>query len=342
MPSGALDTFSGSNGSALGSNWVTALNEGSGGGATQQSGNARLRTGTTLGNRISVRLNIAARSDAEVIFNWAIPTAGATYGAVWFRANSAIDTGTGYGISLEANDMYLSRSPGGYAVVNVAQHTHGLPAGTNVKSRVAVFGNRIRARTWRSSDPEPTNVWQIDYTDSSPLAAGSIGMTNASGLSGSRDFNFDNFGAFDTITPSQATATGSGAVVPGGELGKVVLKVFGGSTAPAGSLSRTRVVLRTFTGSTTPTGVARRALTRVFAGAVTPAGALRKVPAKRLVASTTPAGTFRKVTIKRLSGSAPAQGALTTTFVGRIFGRPGLAIITVVQEGVVRIRHRKG
>lgn len=341
MPSGATDTFSGTNGSALGSNWVTALAEGTGA-ATQQSGNARLRTGSTTGQRISVRLNISARSDAEVIFNWAVPSAGSTYGAAWFRANSAIDTATGYGLSLEANDMYLSRSPGGYANVNVAQHTHGFAAGTNVKSRIAVFGNRIRARTWRSSDPEPTNVWQIDYTDSSPLAAGSIGMTNASGVSGARDFNFDNYAAFDTITPSQATASGSGGVVPTGDLGKVVLKTFSGATTPAGATSVRRVVVRLFSGATTPTGVSRRALTRIFGGATTPSGTLRKTPLKRLLASTAPGGSLVRKPIKRLSGQTNTQGALATADVGRIFGRPGLVVIRVIQQGVVRVRHRKG
>lgn len=343
MPSGAKETFTGANGATPSTTNITlAFNIGTGGGISIQSNQLRIRTGTLINDRTSIRLTGVSVANCEVEFDWTVLSFSLGYALFMIRANTAIDSGTGYFISLKPTDMELSKSTS-YNGTDVVTYTHGFPVGSALTTRVAMFGSRIRVRTWLTSGSEPTSVWQIDWTDpGTALSAGAIGWTLASASSGSKDAFFDNFDVHDTITPGQATLNATGSITPAGALINRPSKKFAASITPTGALGRTRVVLKALAGSITPTGAFNKALVRSFAGSLTPTGVLRRSGLKRFTASVTSTATLRRTPAKRMTGSVTPVGAGVVMFIGRIFGRPGLIVMRLVQRAEVRIRHRKG
>jgi len=342
MPTGLVETFTGTNGvSVAGTNFSVTKSD-NGGTATIQSNACRIRTGATAGNRTSIRLNGATRADAEIDFVWTVPASGTSqYPTAWMRTGSLVDTQNGYYFTLEPNDMVFGKSNASYVRTDLVTYTHGFTAGQVVHSRIAVFGNTQRARTWLESTAEPTSVWQITAADTAQPSAGYIGISNVSGTSGAKDLIVDTFYGTDTITPSQAFLLAGGSIAATGSLNKSLLRVFTGSITAAGSLTQLKVVTRLFSGSITAAGTLRKAFPRIFTGSVTAAGTMRKVAAKRLAGTVTPAATIRRSALKRLAGSITAAGTGVPLFVGRIFGRPGLVVVRLVQRAEVRIRHRK-
>lgn len=340
MPSGAVDTFTGANGTSVaGTNWVISKNDGTGA-ATIQSNACRIRTGTTSGNRTSIRVNMADRADTEIDFIWTVPTAGTEYPYAYLRADTLIDTNNGYYFSLEAGDMIAGVSSG-YSGTDLQTYTHGFTAGQVVHTRIAVFGNRCRARTWLQSNSEPTSTWQIDFTDST-WTTGRIGVTTVSASAGAKDLIIDSFNATDTLTPSAATLLATGGITPAGVLLKSPAKKFTGAITPTGALTKIRVVTRVFTGAITPAGALAKSAVKRLAGTIAPTGTMRKVVPKTFTGSITPAATIRKTPVKKFAGAITPSGAAVMMFVGRIFGRPGLAVMRLVENGTVRIRHRRG
>jgi hypothetical protein len=350
MPNGATtETFSGANGAAWNAtNWTTALNQGSGGGLTQQSGQGRIATGTASGNRTSVRLNIAARLDQEVVFDWVVPTAGSQFPFCWVRANSGVDTGSGYYVTLEAGNMELgyAETTNPYSRTALVTLTHGFTAGQVIRTRFAVFGGTgtktLKARSWVVGTQENTGVWQISTTDNHVVnTAGVIGFTTASASSGSKFFFIDNVDVFDAETPSQKTITVGGSIGMSGSLIKTVPKTFVGSITMTGALNVRRVVVRTFTGSITMTGTLRKVPAKLLTGSITPVGTFLKVPRKLLTGSITPIGTYLKYARKRFSGSITPTGTLQINLLGRVFGVPGIVVVTVRKAAEVRARFRR-
>ena len=345
LPSGAaVETFTGADGSAPNpTNWTTARNEGTGGGITIQGNRCRLRSGTADGNRISLRVTgITALADSEIVFDWDI--APDMYPTLILRSDSQISTVNGYTFSLRQNDMTVSRrvSPG---FTDLVTNTHGFVFGEQVRTRVAIFGQRIRARTWLRSQPEPTSVWQIDYTDTGGITAGGyvgITMQSAGSASGSVDFFIDNVSLSDTITPSQATLFATGSITPSGVSIRVPQKKFTASITPAGALIKSRAVYKILTGAVTPSGALVKVIPRLFGGTIAPTGAIRRTPAKRFTASTTPAAFLRKTPARKFAGTITPAGAGVPVFIGRLFGRPGIAVMSLITRASVRIRQRKG
>jgi hypothetical protein len=341
MPSGSANNFTGTNGTSVAGTDFTVPKADNGGAATIQSNACRIRTGASVGNRTSIKMNIATRADAEVDFVWTVPNGTPTqFPYFYMRSGTFMDTASGYFFSLDQNDMNAG-SAVSYSGSNIQTYSHGFTAGQVVHSRFAIFGNRVRARTWLESLSEPTSVWQIDFTDSTHTT-GFIGVTTVCGSAGARDLVIDNFNATDTITPSQATLLATGSITASGSLGRSAFKRFAGSITAAGTLIRLKVVARVFTGSITAAGTMRKAFIRTFSGSITAAGSVRRSALKRFAGSVTPAATIRRQAAKRLSGSITPAGSGTPTFIGRIFGRPGIVVISLIQRAEVRIRHRKG
>jgi hypothetical protein len=349
MPTGAVDTFTGSNGAAWNStNWATALNQGSGGGVTIQGNQGRIATGTTSGNRTSVRLLTAARLDAEVLFDWVVPTALSQFAAIWFRTPSAVDTAYGYYFTLEPNDMgvgwAVSTNP--YIGTDIATFTHGFTAGQVVRTRIAVFGGTgtktLKARSWLASGTEDTSTWQISTTDTHTInTANFIGLTTSAGSAGSKQFFIDNFSAYDTETPSQKTIAVAGSITASGALIKVIPKTFAGSVTASGALLIKRVVVRAFAGSIAPTGALIKVPVKTLAGSLTPVGTFAKTGQKVLGGSIAPIGTFTKFSRKKFAGSITPVGNVVMNFIGRVFGVPGIVVVSVRKAGELRARFRR-
>jgi hypothetical protein len=350
MPNGGVpDTFTGSNGAAWNAtNWAIALNQGSGGSVTIQGNQGRITTGTVAFNRTSVRLLTAARLDQEVVFDWVVPVALSEFPYLYLRSPSAVDTASGYYFSLGANDMTCGygETTNTYNGVDIVTYTHGFVAGQVVRTRVAVFGGTgtktLKARTWLASGTEDTSTWQISATDTHTVnTAGFVGITTSSGSTGSKNFFIDNFDAFDVETPSQKTISVGGSITATGTLTKKVPKLFTGSITPTGALTKMRVVVRLFTGSITATGTFIKVPRKAFAGSITTTGLLVKVPHKAFSGSITAAGTLKRRTNKIFSGTITAVGSLTLTSLGRVFGAPGIVVVTIRKAGELRARFRR-
>lgn len=348
MPSGAVQTFTGSNGaSPSATDITTALNQGSGGSVTIQSNTLQLKTGTTAFNRTSVRITGVSISDGEIEFTWTVPSASVIFMGCFVRANSAIDGGQGYLVSLQAADMTVTRHnpTNTYTGPDLQTITHGFTTGQVVRSRIALFGLRIRARTWLVGNSEPTSLWPIDYTDTVGAGgfttAGSWGLTASSATSGSQNAFFDDLDLHDTITPTQATLFATGSITPTGALTKKAPKTFAGSITPSGALAKSRSVTRAFAGAITPAGAFIKVPLKVLSGTITPTGAFAKRPAKLLTGSIVPTGILHKRPAKKMSGTITPTGGAVITFIGRIFGRPGVAVMNLLQRATVTIRYRR-
>lgn len=351
MPGGVPDTFTGTNGTSIASstNWTQADAEGTGFSATLQSGQGRLGTGTVTGNRYSLRSNIAARLNQEIVFDWVVPVANTIFPSAWVRSASAIDGASGYYFTLIPSTMTVGygETTHTYADTDLVTVTHGFTAGQIVRTRIAVFTTSgttktLKARTWLVGNSEPTSTWQINTTDTHVVdTAGVIGFTIASNSTGTKFFFIDNFDAFDTETPSQATLAANGTVTPTGVLGKIVIKNFAGGITPSGALTKSRAVTRAFSGGVTPTGVLVKVMPKNFSGVVTPVGTFVKLPRKNFSGVVTPTATLRRTIVKKFAGAITPVGTLVVLNVGRVFGRPGVVVMNWINAATVTIRHRR-
>lgn len=345
MPSGAPETFTGSDGSAPSATNITTVLANGTGAATIQSNQMRMRTGTTLAQRLSVRLTGVSVADSETVFTWTVPTLNSIYPQFAVRAGTNIDTGNGYYVNLESSDMTLARHVA-YSGPDLVNYTHGFTVGQVVKTRVAIFGQVIRVRTWLASNSEPTSVWQITATDlvgsGGISAAGMIGFTVASGSAGAKDFFLDDVDCKDTLTPTQATLLATASISPAGLTIKKMPKTFAASITPTGALSTMRVVVKLLTASISPAGAFKKALPRLFTASITPAGVLVKRTNKIFTSLTGPVAFITNRVSRKFTGSISPVGTESRTFLGRVFGRPGIVVMTVVRRAEVRIRHRRG
>lgn len=350
MPTGAVDTFTGSNGAAFNAtNWAIALNQGTGGGATIQGNQGRIATGATSGNRTSVRLLTAARLNQEVVLDWVVPALNTMFPAVWLRTPTLVDTASGYYFTLAAGDMTVgygaTTTP--YNGVDLVTFTHGFVAGQIVRTRIAVFTTTgstktLKARTWLASGSEDTSTWQISTTDTHVVdTAGFVGVTVSSGSAASKNFFIDNFDAYDTETPSQKTLLATGSITATGSLIKLMPKRFTGSITPAGALLVRRVVTRTFAGAVTAAGVLKKVPLKAFGGSITPTGAFIKVPRKMLGGTIAPSGTLIRLPRKIFAGVITPTGNVLITYIGRVFGVPGIAVVKILKAGELRARFRR-
>lgn len=323
-------------------NWTLALNDGTGGGFQIVNNQGRIRSGNVAINRTSVRLNGVIVADADVVFDWVVNPSG-SYSHLMMRSSAPIDTGTGYQILLGATDMYLSRRVTYSNYLDLVTYTHGFTVGQAVRTRMAIFGQRIRVRTWLQSNPEPTSVWQIDTTDTGGVsAAGYIGWTIMASTAGSKDFFIDNVDAKTTLTPQQATIIAGGTILTVGTLRKLPTKSFAGTVSSSGAFTKIRAVVRLLAGTVVPTGALRRTPNKTLVGVLAPTATTVKQVNKKLAGSVASSATFRRAFIKRLTGNITPAGASTVTLIGRIFGSPGQAVVRLITDAAVRIRHRSG
>lgn len=349
MPSGGVaDTFTGANGAAPNTtNWAMSYNTGTGAAISIQGNQCRLRTGTAANNRISMRLLTAAVSGMEILFDWIVPSSSTQYPEIWFHTGTTQDTAYGHYFTLTENDMDVGYSTvaSQYNKIGIVTYTHGFTAGQAVRTRIACFTSgsvtTLKARTWLQSGSENTAVWQVSSTDTHVLTTGYTGFTTAAATAGAKDFFIDNVDAWDTETPSQKSISVGGSITATGSLVKSMPKTFVGSITAAGTLTKMRVVVRAFTGSITAAGTFVKVPRKAFAGSITPVGTYAKRSAKVFTGSITTVGTFNKFAKKRFAGSITAVGDLTLTSLGRIFGVPGIVVVSIRKAGELRARFRR-
>lgn len=347
MPSGSVDTFSGTTGTtAVGTNWTMPTNQGSGGSWTYQSGQGRLRTGSTAFNRSSVAVNRASLADGEMVLEFVVPAHNTMFPAVYARAGTNADGDGGYYFLINnGNDglIRMGKWVPNYTGVPLSSISYTFTPGVLMKMRVAVFGSRIRMRMWVAANPEATGTWDMDFTDSGTMpSTGKWAITSSSASAGSKDFFVDNFDLLDTVTPSQQSITVGGSITATGAFIKRVPKIFAGSITATGAFAKVKVVTRVFTGSITATGALARSATKRMTGSITATGVLKRNATKRFTGSVTAAGVLKRNAAKVFTGSVAPAGAVFIQFVGRVFGYPGILVMKVIKPGDLRIRFRRG
>ena len=159
--------------------------------------------------------------------------------------------------------------------------------------------------------------------------------------------NPNNSGGFGDVTCSFAIISNTGkifagSITPSGTAIKSIRKSpFGGSITATGALVAKRVVVRALSGSITATGAFAKQASKVLGGTITAIGVALKRTNKALGGSITIAATIRRSLIKRLTGSITPSGLFAGMDVGRVFGQPGIAVVTIVKAGWARMRVRR-
>jgi len=168
------------------------------------------------------------------------------------------------------------------------------------------------------------------------VGAAGAKTVNFTGSSGTGQWYWILFELFESaITPT-------GSVSATGVMTKNVTKIpFTGSVTAAGVVTLLKVVVRVFTASVTATGAFIKRAQKVLTGSITPVGGGYKIIQKLpFTGSVTPTGAFRKAYVKLFAGSVTAVGTFASTFLGRVFGRPGITRVTVnrAAKAIIRIR----
>jgi hypothetical protein len=165
------------------------------------SGYGRHVCATVNSSRRSTVTALHANSDQTVdIAVSATATGGSMYAHVSARA---LDVNNMYLLRLEHTtggsiNMQIRKRVGG-TETQVGSTTfspeQGYTAGTFIRVRFRVVGTSLKAKIWRTTDPEPDG-WRIDETDSSLTAADPIGfrsIVSASNTNVNPEIRYDNY-----------------------------------------------------------------------------------------------------------------------------------------------------
>lgn len=259
------------------------------------------------------------------------------------RSVRELNTGTSYYFTLQANKMEVGRYNSSYSATTLTSKSHvGSSPGQIMRSRIALFGSSIRARTWRADAAEPTSIWHIDIVDTVVGGSGYFGFTQAVSSSGAKRLQIDNVGIFDTRTPEIQRYALESWLSPYGTFSKSMPRLFPATVTPSGDLSVRRVVLRSFSGSIEASGISSRAIPKILSGSIVAVGGISKVAYRFFEGSSRPNATIARRPWRFFAGEINLSGETRARNAGRIFGKPGMAIIKIKKAGQARARIRRG
>lgn len=251
------------------------------------------------------------------------------------------------------NSSPIDGTPAWTSNTGTLNTSHTFPSITTVQSaslRVgatnAIFGNPATTTTWTAPSGWTTDAPSPDASSYTHLGVFHHLLT-ASGSTGTAVATSQR----TTLSPGEmllsfaiAPNTGlqlSGSITAAGTLTKKTSKIFAGSITPAGTLAKVRVVVKVFTAAITPVGTFAKLTNKKLSGSVTPVGTFAKLMTKKLSGSITPAATMIRRVVKHLSGVITPVGTESLMDVGRVFGKPGIVVLSVVKAGWVRARVRR-
>jgi len=124
------------------------------------------------GAKVSRRANTPATQNSEQLLKWRFPDTRETYFRIYSRANTSVDTTSGYYVEvLRDGRMKVGK---GDTTLKTFTLPSTIGAGQYWWTRFRVTGTRIQARTWYDPTSEPA-TWQVDFTDTTYSAAGYFG-----------------------------------------------------------------------------------------------------------------------------------------------------------------------
>lgn len=332
------DPFTGTSGSWSATNWAVARNT-TAAAATLSANRGHMNAGTATGysGAICMKRNGTSVADMEVsgVVNFGATAVDGNL-EIWERGDASASAGTGYFLHIDRNGNPFIGKAVSFTYTQLGTITQAINASTDYSFKFYVVGTSIKAKVWPTAGSEPGS-YQLNVTDSAVGAAGLAYLACNGGNAASYQIDVDDVVMTDG-TGNSFTFTGSAA--PSGVVIKNMTKFYTGSITPTGVLNKIKVVTRLFTGSLTPTGAFLKTVSKVFTGSTTPVGVKRSVVPKVFTASTTPTGFFRKSPIRIFTGSITMVGTVTTTFLGRVFGQPGVAamIVKASGEAIARVR----
>lgn len=338
MPTYLTEDFTGTTGANISNtNWVTGSNS-SGASATIDSNRGRWGTGTVSTGRVSRRVNTGASTYSDLEFTGEIElSSGNNFPQIALRCDANVDTERGYYLGIDRfGTMRITRILSAYSGAVVASQSRTFVASTVYKFRFRAIGGLIQARVWTGAEPA---TWDLEYTDSSPLAAGYAGITVGNGAAANSYTWFDNL----VLSSGQNSMTLTGVAAASGALlrGTFVKNPFAGSVGAVGVTSFIKVVRRTFIGEAAPTGVLRKTTRKLLTASVASVGLFSKFMSKTFVSAIVATGFFRKSFVRRFIGTIAATSNMVITFLGRASGRPGRIALTIEKAGEARIRVRR-
>lgn len=334
------DPFTGTNGSAWNaSNW-TSLFAATGSSATIQGNKGRQVAGSSSGsnNKKGMRYT-STLTDVEIAGTLSFTTSASGSVEIWLRASTSAPDGTGYFLQFDG--------PGGginllkavsFSYTNLSSNLGGitLASGTTYGFKFYVVGTTVKAKVWTGSEP---GSYTVSTTDSAVGAAGYAYIATLNNAAANVTVDYDDV----VLTDGTGNAfTYTASVTGAGVLAKAMTKnAFTGSSTGAGALTTRKVVVRAFTASVSTVGVFAKQAIKLFTGSSTITGLSKKTMFRVFTASSTATGFFRKAGVRLLTGSVTATGVSSRTFLGRVFGRPGKAVVTAWRAAEIKIRVRR-
>ncbi len=224
-----------------------------------------------------------------------------------------------------------------YEVLKVVNGTFTVLAGTNAampaglvgiggEAKISVEGSTLRIFY--------KNTLVQTFTDTG-LTAGKIGFIIYDAVVGSSAIDDFKGGPLLQVVRAFGTATPAGPFRKVGQLTK------SGTTATVGVLATRRLVFRVLTATVSTAGTILRAFPRSFGGGTAPTGALRNVARLIKSGSVASSGVMGRRANKIPTGVIATTSIFTPTFLGRILGKAGAVIMTVVKRGEIRMRFRR-
>ncbi len=335
------DAFGGSDGAAWNTtNWTNAGTATSGATATIQGNKGRLNAGTVTGyaGRKAMRTTTTyADFELEIRFTYANSGDGRLY--VGMRSDADFDGGTYYEFYCDKyGTMALQKVVSG-SVTSLGSASFTVVQGTVYGLKFYAVGTSIKVKIWDTGGSEPGS-YTFSVTDSSISAAGYAAVKVIGGGAAGFIVDFDDAAGTNGVG-NQFTYTG--AVTSSAVLKfPLVTKAFASVVTSSGLLTKVKVVTKLITSAITSAGVSLRRPIKRPSGSVTPTGAVYKLAPKGFAGAVTSAGVFRKSFVRKYVGAISAAGSLTTSWLGRVFGRPGIVRMTVRAAGWVGVRVRRG
>lgn len=335
-----VDDFTGSNGAAWSSsNWTSAAGT-TGSSATIQGNRGRLNAGTntSFSGKKAMRYATGQIADLEWIGQFTFTTTVNGGFEVWGRTDSGAAGGTGYFLRIDGGGTITINKAVSFSYTQLDSHSFTVSQNTDYKFRFYVVGTSIKAKIWLASNSEPAS-YDMEATDSAVTGSNFTYVAAIGGSASGMIVDLDNV----TLTNGQSNQfTYTGSVSSSGVLAKSTLKAFVGAITPAGLLSHMKVVPMVFDGAVSAVGALLNSVNKSFSGQVSSSGvAIKEVP-KTFAGSVSSSGFFRKSFVRIFTGLVSPESNFVTTFLGRVFGRPGVAAVVVRAAGEAIARVRRG
>jgi hypothetical protein len=276
-------------------------------------GNDRASANTALANTTTdavVRVKFRFMNTASGGVN---ATKDTLYPSVWVRANSTMDSASGYKVELDPfttnYDVARVQAYGGTNSLDFGTGTFATTVGTWYWIVFGVVGTAIKFMIWQDGTPQPA-TWQAQYTDTF-ITAGSVGIQAGKADVNGAKMQWDDLTVYSTFAEAlqftgtvAGTATGSSAITgQSGRRGTVAATATASATITgaisSGSVSGTATASAVITGQSNRLGT--------VSGSVTASSTLTGTSGRVGTVSATATGTAS------LSGITGYRGTVTGT-----------------------------